>query len=163
SRDIVGPIHGGWVCLERIHQGGVYRAAPELLEFLASLDPATATRGIAAYLARWQAAFEQLRSSVEGASLVYFAQLESGAIQIGCTEALDSRMRGLESMYGGPVEVLGTIPGDRQVERLLHQRFRHLRLLPFEQFRPTRELTRFIGRLLGRKLRVRPNPQAVKV
>jgi hypothetical protein len=154
SRDIVEPIHGGRVCLERIHQGGVYRADPELLEFLATLDPATATHSTAAYLAWWQADFERHRSSVEGAGVVYFAQLETGAIKIGVTKNLDSRARQLKGLYRGPVEVLGTIPGDIKVERLLHQRFRHLRLGWTEQFQPTRELMEFIGQLLGRKLRV---------
>jgi hypothetical protein len=56
----------------------VYRADPELIEFIATLDPATATRSTAdhraACLARWQAEFERHRSSVEGAGVVYFAR-----------------------------------------------------------------------------------------
>jgi hypothetical protein len=151
----------------RIH-GGMWRADPELLEFLATLDPATSIHGTAAaasaeYRARWQAAFERHRSFVEGTGVVYFARFENGAIKIGVTEHLDSRLPALECFYRGRLEVLGTIPGDRQTERQLHKRFAHLRLGQPEQFRPTRELMEFLGRLLGRKLRAHPDPQAIEV
>ena len=55
--------------------------------------------------------------------VIYFARrLDTSEIKIGTTEHLDRRMRELRS-EAGPVEVLATMPGDRNEEQRLHQRF----------------------------------------
>jgi hypothetical protein len=79
--------------------------------------------------------------------VIYFAQLETGAIKIGRTEDLESRLQTLERRYG-PVSVLKTIPGGVARERQIHERFAHLRLSQAEQFRPAADLMEFIGKPL---------------
>jgi hypothetical protein len=91
--------------------------------------------------------------------VIYFAQLGTGSIKIGTTEDLDGRMDTLESHYGEPVTLLGTMPGGRKEEREIHERFTHLRFGRTEQFRPSAELLEFIGK----PLLVSPNPDAVEM
>ena len=80
--------------------------------------------------------------------MIYFVQLESGSIKIGFTDSVAQRIDALSSHYGSPVSLLGTMPGDMNFEKTLHQKFSHLRLGRTEQFRPARELLDFIGRPL---------------
>lgn len=77
--------------------------------------------------------------------MIYFVQLESGAIKIGFTENIEARLAQLGSHYQSPVFLLATMPGDRKQEREIHERFEHLRFGRLEQFRPANELMEFIG------------------
>ncbi len=49
--------------------------------------------------------------------MIYFAQLETGAIKIGFTENLEGRLSQLEAHYRRPVALLGTMPGGADQER----------------------------------------------
>lgn len=80
--------------------------------------------------------------------MIYFAQLPTGSIKIGYTSNLDQRMGNLGYHYGDEPAILHTMPGDRQTERELHERFGHLRFGRTEQFRPGPELMEFIGKPL---------------
>lgn len=81
--------------------------------------------------------------------MIYFAQpVDGGPVKIGTTENLPQRLAGLESTYGKPMALLGTMPGGRDEERAIHDRFSHLRLGRTEQFRPEPELMQFIGKPL---------------
>jgi hypothetical protein len=89
--------------------------------------------------------------------MIYFAQLETGAIKIGTTGDMESRLQNLERHYG-PMSILKTIPGGPDEETAIHERFAHLRLSKAEQFRPAPELMEFIGM----PLLVGANPDAVE-
>lgn len=79
--------------------------------------------------------------------MIYFLQpLDGGPVKIGCSVDVGRRQRQLEGIYGRPLALLATMPGDRKVERRIHTRFARLRLGRSEQFRPARELLEFIGR-----------------
>lgn len=91
--------------------------------------------------------------------MIYFLQpTDGGAIKIGFTEDLDARRRQLERHYGCPLAILATMPGGREEEAEIHERFDELRLGRTEQFRPAPELMEFIGR----PLLVGANPEAVE-
>jgi Meiotically up-regulated gene 113 len=90
--------------------------------------------------------------------VIYFAQTPTGSIKIGTSDNVDSRLLSLEQHYGQAVALLATMPGDRQTEREIHERFSHLRLGRTEQFRPAAELMEFIGK----PLLVGANPDAVE-
>jgi hypothetical protein len=77
---------------------------------------------------------------------VYFAQDPiGGAIKIGCTNDVPARIRSLESHYGRSLALRATIEGDLEEERLIFERFAHLRFGRTEQFRPAADLMAFIG------------------
>jgi hypothetical protein len=88
--------------------------------------------------------------------VIYFVQcVDGGPVKIGTTADLDSRLRTLESHYGRPLALLATMPGGRDEERAVHERFAHLRLngkshrgRQPEQFRPGPDLMNFIGKPL---------------
>jgi Meiotically up-regulated gene 113 len=90
--------------------------------------------------------------------MIYFAQLPTGAIKIGCSEDVDARLGQLEGHYRQPVALLHTMEGDRETEREIHERFSHLRFGRTEQFRPAVDLMTFIGK----PLLVSQNPDAVE-
>jgi hypothetical protein len=91
--------------------------------------------------------------------MIYFAQLETGAIKIGFSENLETRLPQLEADFGGPIVLLATMPGDRRDEYRIHRRFNHLRFPGTEQFRPDVDLMEFIGK----PLLVAANPAAIEV
>jgi hypothetical protein len=92
--------------------------------------------------------------------VIYFLQsVEGGPVKIGYTADVETRHKSLESLYGKPLALLATLPGGRNKERAIHERFAPLRLGRTEQFRPAAELMAFIGR----PLLVDPNPDAVEV
>jgi hypothetical protein len=65
------------------------------------------------------------------ASVVYFIAAGSPpeAVKIGYTlRDAGARLNGIQTSNHLEVRLLGTIPGDRGVERALHRRFAHLRL-----------------------------------
>lgn len=90
--------------------------------------------------------------------MIYFAQLDTGAIKIGTSRNVESRLDQLKSYYGKPLALLGTMPGGRKEEREIHQRFGHLRFGRHEQFKPAQDLLDFIGK----PLLVGANPDAVE-
>ena len=80
---------------------------------------------------------------------VYFAQaVDGGAIKIGHSVDVPSRIKQLESHYGRRLAVLATLPGGRPEEQAIHGRFDHLRFGRSEQFQPAPDLLAFIGRPL---------------
>jgi hypothetical protein len=90
--------------------------------------------------------------------MIYFAQLPTGSIKIGCSSDVDGRLRGLESYYGAPLTLLATMEGEREREAEIHGRFAHHRIGRTEQFRPGADLMAFIGQ----PLLVDANPDAAK-
>jgi hypothetical protein len=81
--------------------------------------------------------------------LIYFLQaIDGGPIKVGQSVNVPSRVRQLESKYGRPLVILGTLPGGRDEERKIHEMFAHLRFGRTEQFRPESDLLAFIGRPL---------------
>jgi hypothetical protein len=91
--------------------------------------------------------------------LVYFARLgDDGPIKIGTTGNLASRVKQLAANYECSLEVLGVMPGGRRTERMVHERFRGLRLGRSEQFQPGEPLLDFIK--CYAKQWVDPNPRA---
>jgi hypothetical protein len=90
--------------------------------------------------------------------LIYFAQSpQGGTIKIGTSEDVPTRIKALEAHYGQPLAVLATMPGGREEEAAIHERFVEHRLGRTEQFRPVAEILAFIGR----PLLVSPDPDAV--
>ncbi|MFD5509007.1 GIY-YIG nuclease family protein [Streptomyces sp. NPDC127051] len=89
--------------------------------------------------------FEQARR-LRHASVVYFVE-RHGYIKIGVTSSLKQRLPSLASgsclmpdgVSPGPVTLLATTPGDREVEAAYHLRFRRLRVRG-EWFRPNKAL-----------------------
>lgn len=79
---------------------------------------------------------------------VYFAQLPTGAIKIGHSDDVPTRLKQLEAHYGVPLVLLHTEPGSRPEEEGWHERFDHLRLGRSEQFMPAADLMAAIGRPL---------------
>lgn len=91
--------------------------------------------------------------------MIYFVQsIDGGPIKIGFTDNLERRLVELEYHYGESLAVLATMPGDKSVERSIHDRFMHLRFDRTEQFRPAFDLMTFIGR----PLLVSPNLEAIE-
>lgn len=91
-------------------------------------------------------------------SYVYAVRRANGDIKIGYTWNLDNRLAGIRSKHG-EVEVLGVIPGGRELEKELHQRFdatRHSiinkrgQIMRLEWFSPSLELDRFINQRMER-------------
>jgi hypothetical protein len=90
--------------------------------------------------------------------LIYFAQgVDGGPVKIGTAVDVDRRLAQLEAHYGQPLVLLATMPGGREEEQAIHERFSEIRLGRTEQFKPTFELMTFIGRPLF----VGANPDAV--
>lgn len=91
--------------------------------------------------------------------MIYFVQgLDGGAVKIGFTDDMATRLPQLEYKYKQPLAVLATMPGNREREQEIHARFSHLRFGKTEQFRPAADLMAFIGR----PLLVGANPDAVE-
>jgi hypothetical protein len=75
--------------------------------------------------------------------VIYFIRKPDGPIKIGTTIRLSERLQQLALEYGEGLEVLGVAEGSFEVERGLHSRFRHLRLVG-EWFEPGDDLIGFI-------------------
>ena len=113
------------------HSQNVYLAVKSLVDNL-SPEAKVASQG---YSNRPQSAnYEQ--------GLVYFIN-KRGLIKIGFTTDLRGRVRGLGCRLE---DVVGTMPGTMQDEKILHARFRHL-CVGGEWFRIAPELVAFIGAL----------------
>lgn len=88
-------------------------------------------------------------------SIIYFVRRE-GLIKIGTTTQLAKRVKAISrgscmpnGMTIGPVEVLATMPGDRNIEEHLHRRFAEVRFQG-EWFHETPELLALVARLQRR-------------
>jgi hypothetical protein len=69
---------------------------------------------------------------------VYFAQKRKGGlIKIGWSRSVETRMAAVRA------KVVGAIPGERKVEKALHERFAHLRVRG-EWFKPGADLLAYI-------------------
>ncbi len=91
--------------------------------------------------------------------MIYFVQsIEGGPVKIGFTDDLGTRLKALEFSYRCGLAVLATLPGGRDEERSLHERFSHLRFGRTKQFRPAPDLMAFIDR----PLLVGVNPDTVE-
>ena len=77
--------------------------------------------------------------------MIYFVQLDSGAIKIGSTKAIKSRMAQIAHERGTSITLLATLEGGREEELKIHERFAHLRMGRTEQFAPAADLMEFIG------------------
>lgn len=91
--------------------------------------------------------------------MIYFVQsVDGGPVKIGFTEDMGRRLPELEAHYGEKLAVLATIPGDRDRETEIHDRFSAFRIGRTEQFRPVVDIFAFIGK----PLLVSPNPKTVE-
>jgi hypothetical protein len=92
--------------------------------------------------------------------MIYFLQsVDGGPVKIGTTEDLAVRWKALEADYGCELALLAIMPGGKDEEAEVHERFAAIRLGRTEQFRPTADLMAFIGR----PLLVGLNPDTVEV
>lgn len=83
------------------------------------------------------------------AMAVYFVQAaDGGPIKIGTSVDVRARLKQLELAYKRPLAMLAEMPGGREEEGAIHERFSHLRIGRTEQFRPGPDLLEFIGRPL---------------
>lgn len=83
--------------------------------------------------------------SKQQGSLVYFIQGDnSGAVKIGITTDLDRRLRELQVATAETLAVIGQVPGGREMERELHERFKDQRLTG-EWFVPSGDLLAYIA------------------
>lgn len=61
--------------------------------------------------------------------MIYFARVgEDGPIKIGFSDNVFARLSWLGSYFGERLRLLLVVPGDRHIERVMHERFAHLRL-----------------------------------
>lgn len=85
------------------------------------------------------------KKRMDGTSKVYFIQAGlTGPIKIGCTrKKVSGRMAELQAGNHETLRILKEIPGDYNLERELHQKFKHLQIRG-EWFQPTTELILFV-------------------
>jgi hypothetical protein len=81
--------------------------------------------------------------------VIYFLRNEHQHIKIGTTRHLESRLDSLRGGYYGRLQLLATMPGGRDQERSLHERFAHLRIRG-EWFHEAPELLAFVESLGGK-------------
>lgn len=60
--------------------------------------------------------------------MIYFVSNGKGAIKIGTTTNLNSRMRQLRTSNAGPLSLLGSIEGALGIEKAIHAELSHRRL-----------------------------------
>lgn len=83
-----------------------------------------------------------------GVKIVYFVQVETdGPIKIGFTVDMAGRFGALQTSSPHALRLLGTVPGDEERERQIHEEFEHLRMQG-EWFKPAPELLDFIAEVL---------------
>ncbi len=72
--------------------------------------------------------------------MIYFVRCAArNAIKIGMAEDPSKRLRALQTACPDPLEMLGTVPGERKQEKEFHRKFTHLRILG-EWFRADQDL-----------------------
>jgi len=86
---------------------------------------------------------ESCKVSHEQTRIVYFVQRPDGAIKIGKTGNLKSRLQTLQSQLNQPITLLATIPGYTKLEYKLHKQFAYANICN-EWFLPVSELQNFI-------------------
>jgi hypothetical protein len=80
---------------------------------------------------------------------IYFIRSHRmGAIKIGFATDVEKRMRSLKTAIAGDIELLGTVAGNVDDERALHDRFSAYRISG-EWFEPADEIITHIGGLRG--------------
>lgn len=85
----------------------------------------------------------------EYGKIVYFVQSRlGGPIKIGLTTQLNQRLKQLQNESPIPLDIVGALHGDEQVESAIHERFRKLQLHG-EWFEPSKELVEFIREFGG--------------
>jgi hypothetical protein len=77
---------------------------------------------------------------------VYFVQAGEH-VKIGTSTRTEARLSQAQTMNALPVKLIGTVRGDRRLEKVLHKRFDHLRVQG-EWFAASLELLAFIDGLL---------------
>lgn len=101
--------------------------------------------------------------------MIYFARIDIGeisgqylkarmisVIKIGSSIEVETRIKAHQNYFKKPVTLLATMPGGRREERLLHDRFSHIRVPSpgptgrLEWFYPVHELMEFIEILVLR-------------
>lgn len=88
--------------------------------------------------------------------MIYFIQNQRTlAVKIGFSDNVRARYRSLKTASSDTLKLLGTIPGDRVVERELHDRF-SLQRLAGEWFVVNPELSSFIASCLAKRGGARP-------
>jgi hypothetical protein len=61
--------------------------------------------------------------------LIYFIQAgDDGPVKIGCAENVEKRRSALQTAHHDVLRILRSFPGERGVERSLHERFSNLRI-----------------------------------
>lgn len=121
-------------------------AAPYLDEILREVTAHhLANRGnpIGTYLEPAVSALDATIAARDGSS-VYFAQADD-RVKIGWSKKVAARLAQLQTGNATPIQLLGTVPGGRTLERQLHDRFAHLRLSG-EWFQAAPELLEHITR-----------------
>lgn len=61
-------------------------------------------------------------------SVVYFIADDHGAVKIGVTRSIKSRISSLQTSQSGNLKILGVIDGTRETESKFHRKWEHLRL-----------------------------------
>lgn len=89
--------------------------------------------------------FEKFKQGFPG--YIYFIQGENGgAIKIGFTKNIESRLKTLQTSYPDILKVLCLIPGNESKERKLHEKFYDIKLNG-EWFKPTEKIFKEIEEL----------------
>lgn len=78
--------------------------------------------------ARLMPTFNVRDLSYEKVNVIYFVRAENGPIKIGTTGRLEWRLRSLRGQSPVPLELLGSVPGNRADEHEFHRRFAEHRL-----------------------------------
>jgi len=85
---------------------------------------------------------ESTRASVK----IYFIESENGFIKIGISRDVEKRFKSLQGACPVKLSLLKFFIGNRELEQLIHEKFRHLRIRG-EWFRKDPELDHFIKNL----------------
>ena len=80
---------------------------------------------------------DRRRAATVAQSVVYYLRESSGAIKIGFTTNMEARLLALRINRDA---MLATEPGGRELERMRHRQFKHLRLGRWERFQPEADL-----------------------
>lgn len=82
-------------------------------------------------------------------SVVYFIQAPDGLIKIGTSTNVQARLKSLQTAHGRGIELLGVVPGGREVERSFHANWSACRVQG-EWFKPTSQMLEWIAAEVAR-------------
>ena len=85
---------------------------------------------------------DRQRAATAAQSVVYYLREPSGNIKIGFTTNMQARLLDLRINRDA---MLATEPGGRELERMRHRQFKHLRLGRWERFHPEADLLSHIA------------------